>query len=124
MAEDRQKALENRAVDYESEDLKLTWIALAAIVILAYLALTPLIVRGGYPSSVRDVDRALATEPPQPQLQTDPQDDLRVFRAREEARLDGYGWVDRSRGVAHIPIEEAMKRLAAQGIDGFPKAAP
>jgi hypothetical protein len=73
---------------------------------------------------VRDVDRALATEPPQPQLQTDPQDDLRVFRAREEARLDGYGWVDRSRGVAHIPIEEAMKRLAAQGIDGFPKAAP
>ena len=29
-------------------------------------------------------------------------------RRGEEARLHAYGWVDRQRGVAHIPIERAM----------------
>lgn len=36
-------------------------------------------------------------------------------RARQLARLGAYGWVDRQAGVAHIPIEEAMK-LVAQGV--------
>jgi hypothetical protein len=29
----------------------------------------------------------------------------------EEARLARYGWVDRSTGKVHIPIEEAMKQI-------------
>ena len=29
-------------------------------------------------------------------------------RRAEEARLHAYGWVDRGRGIAHIPIERAM----------------
>jgi hypothetical protein len=34
-------------------------------------------------------------------------------RAARLARLNGWGWVDRAAGVAHIPIEEAMKLVAA-----------
>jgi hypothetical protein len=30
----------------------------------------------------------------------------------EDKRLAGYGWVDREKGLVHIPIEEAMKKLA------------
>lgn len=36
-----------------------------------------------------------------------------VDRAARLARLNGHGWVDRARGVAHIPIEEAMALVAA-----------
>lgn len=43
-------------------------------------------------------------------------------RAARLARLHGYGWVDRARGVAHIPIEEAMALVAAGA--RVPRAAP
>ncbi len=35
-------------------------------------------------------------------------------RRVEEERLHRYGWVDRARGVAHIPIEEAMDMVVAE----------
>ncbi len=34
-------------------------------------------------------------------------------RAARQARLDGAGWVDQARGVAHIPIADAMALVAA-----------
>ncbi|MBE7244798.1 MAG: hypothetical protein INR63_07605 [Actinomycetospora chiangmaiensis] len=59
---------------------------------------------------------------PQPQLQRAPAADLDALLADQKARLTGYGWVDRDNGVARMPIEEAMRRLAARGDAGF--AAP
>lgn len=51
-------------------------------------------------------------------------------RARRLERLGSYGWVDRSQGVVHLPIGEAMN-LVAQGVrpagapaQGEQKAAP
>jgi hypothetical protein len=43
---------------------------------------------------------------------------------KERARhLTSYGWVDRQRGVIHIPIEKAMEEVAAgRGLEG-PEAA-
>jgi hypothetical protein len=35
-------------------------------------------------------------------------------RRAEEARLHAYGWVDRGRGIAHIPIERAMAITVAE----------
>jgi hypothetical protein len=54
--------------------------------------------------------------PPEPRLQTHPQQDLRDLRAREDAILHGYGWVDKNTGVARIPIEEAMKIVVQRGL--------
>ena len=36
---------------------------------------------------------------------------------REEKRawLESYGWADKSAGVVHMPIEDAMKKLVAEG---------
>ncbi|HVZ23631.1 MAG TPA: hypothetical protein VG871_21305 [Vicinamibacterales bacterium] len=36
--------------------------------------------------------------------------------ARDLRTLNSYGWVDRSRGVVHIPIERAMELVAKEGL--------
>ncbi len=43
-----------------------------------------------------------------PPLQPDPETDYEVMRARQLDRLESYGWVDREREIAHIPIDDAM----------------
>jgi hypothetical protein len=35
-------------------------------------------------------------------------------RLQQMERLDSYGWVDRQAGLAHIPIDEAMKMYLQQ----------
>jgi hypothetical protein len=37
---------------------------------------------------------------------------LPEWRARRKAELDGYGWIDRAKGIVHIPIEDAMNKVA------------
>ena len=53
---------------------------------------------------------------PEPRLQPNPPADLNKFRAQEEQILNSYGWVDQQAGVAHIPIEQAIDILAANGL--------
>jgi hypothetical protein len=53
----------------------------------------------------------MASLPPAPRLQPDPAADLAVERARQQARLQGYAWVDRDAGIARIPIGRAMALL-------------
>lgn len=54
--------------------------------------------------------------PPEPRLQTNPREDLRALRAREDAVLNSYGWVDKSAGVVRIPIDEAIKLTVQRGL--------
>jgi hypothetical protein len=54
--------------------------------------------------------------PPEPRLQTNPREDLRDLRAREDEVLTTYGWVDKNGGVVRIPIEEAMKIVVQRGL--------
>jgi hypothetical protein len=55
-----------------------------------------------------------AQPPERPSLLADP-GRLERLRAREEAILGSYGWVDREAGIARIPIEDAMAVLAERG---------
>lgn len=57
-------------------------------------------------------------EPPMPRLQAHPLDDLRSLRAREDATLDGYGWVNRQTGAVRIPIDRAKELLVQRGLPG------
>lgn len=59
---------------------------------------------------------ALPSEPPAPRLQTATADDLNAHRAREDALLAQYGWVDRERGIVRLPIERAMELTAERGL--------
>lgn len=57
----------------------------------------------------------------EPRLETRPVLDRLAVERRARARLEGYGWVDRKAGVAHIPIERAM---AIQAERGWPDPEP
>jgi hypothetical protein len=37
--------------------------------------------------------------------------ELEALRAASNAHLSNYGWIDRTNGVVHVPIEEAKKQL-------------
>jgi hypothetical protein len=54
-----------------------------------------------------------------PRLQTNDVGDLARLLADQRYRLNRYTWVDRAKGIATIPIEEAMKRVVARGADAY-----
>lgn len=58
--------------------------------------------------------------PPAPHLQVHPFRDLRQLRAREDARLHGYAWLDAAHTHARIPIEHAMALEVGRGLDQQP----
>jgi hypothetical protein len=66
----------------------------------------------GYPLGVSQQEQL----PPGPRLQANPQQDMRELRAKQEALLNSYGWVNRDAGVARIPIEEAMRMVVERGL--------
>ncbi|HEY5895371.1 MAG TPA: hypothetical protein VIT91_19285 [Chthoniobacterales bacterium] len=55
-------------------------------------------------------------EVPAPRLQADPRAEMQEYRARQEALLKGYGWVDRERGIVRMPIDQAMDVIAERGV--------
>jgi hypothetical protein len=65
-----------------------------------------------FPLAVQQESRV----PPEPRLQTNPREDLRLLREAEDQTLNSYGWVDRNAGVVRIPIDEAIKRTLERGL--------
>jgi hypothetical protein len=53
--------------------------------------------------------------PPEPRLQGSPEKELAAFRAEENKELEGWSWVDRDAGIAHVPIEVAIDSVAKAG---------
>lgn len=71
----------------------------------------------------RHLDRTLAAPLPvypAPRLQLSPREDMARFYRSEMDRLNSAGWVDRARGVARIPIADAMRLVAKEGIKDWP----
>ena len=124
MAELDERIEDNPDSAYEQSDWPLGTIGLIFVGIFILLVISPFVMIAAFPTTPADVSRALTVEPPQPRLQTDPSEDLLQFRAEEEKRLNGYYWIDKKKGIVHIPIERAMKEVAAEGIDGFPRGRP
>lgn len=57
--------------------------------------------------------RSIPSEPP---VDADLQEELRELRASQRSRLNSYGWIDRDRGIVHIPIEEATQLLLQRNV--------
>ena len=97
--------------------------AVAGFLAFVALAMTGLFfyLRTGAPGAFRQ-----ATERPfpEPALQKKPQDDLKRFQLEQRMSLSGYGWVDRSKGIARIPIEEAMRIITARGDHAYDAPEP
>ncbi len=60
--------------------------------------------------------------PPPPRLELYGSRHWQQFRAAEDARLSSYGWLSRSTGAVHIPIERAMDLIAQRGVAALPPA--
>jgi len=110
---------------HEASDISGRFIAIGfvstilGVVSLAVLALAI------YPGSL--VDRTMNTPLwpyPEPRLQINPGEDWADFHRRELARLNGAGWIDQAKGLAHIPIAVAMQKIAQEGISDWPSPAP
>jgi hypothetical protein len=67
---------------------------------------------------------AAAPAPAFPKLATAEPAALAEFRAQEDALLAGYGWVEKDKGIARMPIDAAMKIVAKRGLPKFPGPEP
>jgi len=125
---------ENREVTYEREDVNARSSFWFGVWILVVMVVVALLVRPLYhmlaeeeagsqpPAAYLPRAERGELEPPGPRLQVHPEADLAAFRSQEDEILGGYGWVDKEKGVARIPIEEAMRLVAEQGLPRFPPA--
>lgn len=52
---------------------------------------------------------------PGPALQARPEGELARYRRAEQAQLESWAWVDRQAGVARVPVDAAIERVAAAG---------
>jgi hypothetical protein len=67
---------------------------------------------------------ARAAEPAFPRLVTSEPAVLAGFRAQEDALLTSWGWVEKDRGIARMPVDEAMRIVAERGLPTFPAPSP
>jgi hypothetical protein len=123
--------LENPEVRFEVEDIRAT----PVLRFLVGLAITCVVVafllvafyRGmrSYVASVQPPPPHMSFENDRqasgPLLQATPVTDFARQQAEEAKVLSTYGWVDQARGVARIPIEEAIRLTAERGL---PRTAP
>lgn len=54
---------------------------------------------------------------PGPNLQTTPEQDLRVMREEEDRLLYKAGWVNRQQGTVRVPVDVAIDVIARRGVD-------
>lgn len=107
---------------YERTDVTARAALIAFPAVLLGLLGAIMLVRVIFPNAA--IDRRLPSklpEYPAPRLQASPQADFTRFLQTELARLDSAGWDDAAKTQGHIPIDEAMRRVAASGIPDWPK---
>jgi hypothetical protein len=106
---------------HEHSDIGAGFIWAATASMLGLLLACALLVGWLYPSSLSDtaLQRPLPVFPA-PLLQADPGADMRAFRAKQMQQLDSTGWMDPERQVLHIPIADAIRIVAREGVPGWP----
>ena len=107
--------------DYERSDADPRLIAALALGIAVFLAMTPFVLGAAYPWATWRGSLGHLPQPPAPRLEIKPRESLDALHAHENAALGNYGWVDRDRGIARIPIDRAAALLAERGLPGWPR---
>lgn len=65
--------------------------------------------------------------PPEPRLEGPPGPQLLALRAKEEAVLATWGWADKKKGIAEVPVGRAIEIVLEKGLPvryGNPVPAP
>lgn len=115
---------------YESADLDLApiikWMAMLEVFVLVSTLITVPIYRFFLPkTTIGDVTRFTErTLPPEPKLQAQPKIELKDFRMDEQARMESYGWAEKSKGEMRMPLEKAMEMVVQNGAEGVVMGTP
>lgn len=105
---------------YEHRDAPIALLVGIMGLVAAVTISAVLILSGLYPGTTNQPSPAPGRLPPQPRLEINEAHALRQFNAHALKRLESYGWVDRRRGIVHIPIGLAMRRAAKYGFPDWP----
>jgi hypothetical protein len=119
-------------IEYEKTDADLkavtkVGIGITVVATVVSLALWPLMKALASRQAKQDAPAAAipgfdpARKAPEPRLQEAPFGDWLALKARQEALLGSYGWVDENAGVTRIPIDRAMRIVLERGL---PSRAP
>jgi len=120
--------------EYEKTDAHAGATVRAGLFILGVMFLTALVLVPMYRFLGRGETRAQkpaatvlkpdAAAPAFPRLVASEPAVLAEFRAQENAFLGEYGWVEKDKGIARMPIDEAMRIVAERGLPRFPAPEP
>ena len=72
------------------------------------------------PSPLADAERAAEAHVPGPLLEVASGLQLEQLRAKENQRLAAAEWIDRDKGIARIPIDQAIALVAERGLPHWP----
>jgi len=115
-----------RKLGYESRDVAFKPLVKAGVWFTIFCILSAVVTAVIYIALVPDhvAKPSLKLPPNQPLLQDNitRKKDMRDLLAAEEKVLHNYGWVDQSKGIAHIPIERAIELTAERGLPVRPGA--
>jgi hypothetical protein len=114
---------------HESRDINFRWVVITVTTVLVSAAVVHVVIwwfqkwvspgrlQINIPTELQPATPVIPqwSAAPEPRLQFSPRADMDAFRAREEAELHSYGWIDRTGGVVRLPIERAMDLIVQRG---------
>jgi len=109
----------------ETSDFNLKYVVYFAVALLVGLAVVlggltwvfkTFVKRDQREQVVRSEVQPVEVGPREPRLQITPEQENQQYLAEQREALSKYGWVDQSRGIAHIPIDRAMDIVAQEGL--------
>ena len=105
---------------HERKDADVLGVALVAGLVLLIVAVSLLTARGLFRFAAQGDKPARppgrSAQFPEPRLEAHPVANFTAARVEAEKELHSYGWIDRKSGVAHVPIERAMRLLLEHGL--------
>ncbi len=121
------KSLSVVADGYETRDVQLRPVLLSALGLVAVCALSLWSMKVMFEAckntmshiEQRSRPAAIISETirfPEPRLELNGREAFAAYRARKDAELNSYGWIDKQAGTVRIPIDRAMDLLAQKGL--------
>ena len=106
---------------HEFRDVRFRYVLAGASFVALAIAIVLLSAWWLYPETMTD---QFVTQPlprfANPRLQSSPRLDMDKFRAQQLQQLNGVYWLDQAHGVVHLPIDDAMRKVAEEGIADWP----
>ncbi len=109
------------SADYERSDIDAAGIGWIATGLGLFVLAVPLAMPLAFPQSQHRADPTSrpALSADAPALEVAPLDDLQRLRRTEAEFSDTYGWTDRERKIARIPVSRAIESLLRTGLPGW-----